>query len=155
MKSSLSFGHPHRICTLAVAMLLACVFGLEAFGLDSGKDLRQYVLRTWTLEQGLPQNSIRAMLQTHDGLLWIGTRGGLARFDGTKFTAYQSGAPNSISGESITGLAEDRDESLWISSNGGLSRYRNGHFQNYGRGMVFPAIQSGASLRTRPAVFGR
>ena len=113
-------------------MLLACVFSLEAFGLTSSKDLRQYVLRAWTSEQGLPQNSIRAVLQTRDGLLWIGTRGGLARFDGVQFTSYPSGGPNSLPGEIITGLAEDRDGSLWISSNGGLSRYRGGRFQNFG-----------------------
>lgn len=117
---------------IALAMVLACVFGLKAWALDSSKNLRQYVLRTWTSEQGLPQNSIRAMLQTHDGLLWIGTRGGLARFDGTKFTLYSTGDPKSVSGESITDLAEDRDGSLWISSNGGLSRYRDRRFQNFG-----------------------
>jgi ligand-binding sensor domain-containing protein/signal transduction histidine kinase len=104
---------------------------LQAFALDSSKGLRQYALRTWTSEQGLPQNSISCVLQTRDGLLWIGTRSGLARFDGAEFVQYRSGAPNSIPGESVTGLVEDSDGSLWISSNGGLSRYRSGHFQNY------------------------
>ncbi len=71
------------------------------------------------------------MLQTRDGFLWIGTRGGLARFDGATFVVYKANAPNSIPNDSITGLAEDRDGSLWISSAGGLTRYRNGHFHNY------------------------
>ncbi len=120
-----------RTRTALLAIALACLFTLQGFGLDPAKNLRQYVLRTWTSEQGLPQNSIRAMLQTHDGFLWIGTRGGLARFDGAGFILYKAGAPNSIPSESITGLAEDRDGSLWISSAGGLTRYRNGHFHNY------------------------
>ncbi len=113
------------------ALAVICLSSLNGFALDPAKDLRQYVLRTWTMEQGLPQNTIHAMLQTKDGFLWIGTRGGLARFDGLNFILYKAGAPNSIPGESITGLAEDRDGSLWISSEGGLTQYRNGFFRNY------------------------
>ena len=43
-----------------------------------------YSLTRYTAEQGLPQNSIRALLQTRDGYLWIGTLAGLARFDGVE-----------------------------------------------------------------------
>jgi len=125
-------GRHTRARAVTLAFVLAFLFVLPGFGLDPAKSLRQYVLRSWTSEQGLPQNSICAMLQTHDGLLWIGTRGGLARFDGASFVIFKSGAPNSIPGESITGLAEDRDGSLWISSNGGLTRYRDGQFHSYG-----------------------
>jgi ligand-binding sensor domain-containing protein len=117
--------------TAALALFIISFFPLSAFALDPGKNLRQYVLRTWTTEQGLPQNTIHAMLQTRDGFLWIGTRGGLARFDGASFILYKAGAPNSVPGESITGLAEDRDGGLWISSDGGLSHYHNGRFDNY------------------------
>ncbi len=115
----------------AFTVVLAWLFTLHGFALNPAKDLRQYVLRTWTSEQGLPQDSIRTMLQTRDGFLWIGTRGGLARFDGAGFVLYKAGTPNSIPNESITGLAEDRDGSLWISSAGGLTRYRSGEFRSY------------------------
>jgi ligand-binding sensor domain-containing protein/signal transduction histidine kinase len=122
-----------KTCHIAaiLALVLISVSPHSGFALDPGKNLRQYVLRAWTTEQGLPQDSIHAMLQTRDGFLWIGTRGGLARFDGASFILYKAGAPNSIPGESITGLAEDRDGSLWISSDGGLTHYRNGRFDNY------------------------
>ena len=116
---------------MALAVILVCLFPVRGFGLDPEKNFRQYVLRSWTSEQGLPQNSIRAMLQTRDGFLWIGTQGGVARFDGTGFVAYKAGAPDSIPNDSITGLAEDRDGSIWISSAGGLTRFDNGHFHNY------------------------
>jgi len=114
----------------AIAVVFACC-STYGFGLDPAKNLRQYVLRSWTSEQGLPQNSIRPMLQTRDGFLWIGTRGGLARFDGVAFVIFKANTPDSIPNDSITGLAQDRDGSLWISSPGGLTRYRNGHFHNY------------------------
>jgi ligand-binding sensor domain-containing protein/signal transduction histidine kinase len=131
MQTNQPCGTHTRIHAVAVTIVLACLLVPSGFGLNPTKNLRQYVLRTWTSEQGLPQNSIRPMLQTRDGFLWIGTRGGLARFDGASFVIYKANAPNSIPDDSITGLAEDRDGSLWISSAGGLTRYRHGHFHTY------------------------
>ena len=122
--------HDWLIRTMAI-IVLACLCPVHGFAVSSAKNLRQYVLRSWTSEQGLPQNSIRAMLQTRDGFLWIGTRGGLARFDGAAFVLYKAGAANTIPNDSITGLAEDRDGSLWVSSAGGLTRYSHGRFHNY------------------------
>lgn len=122
--------HLH-IVAAALAIVLFLVFGQPGFALDPTKTLRQYVLRSWTSEQGLPQDSVRTVLQTRDGFLWIGTRGGLARFDGAGFMAYKAGAPNSIPSDSVTGLAEDLDGGLWISSAGGLTRYQYGRFHTY------------------------
>lgn len=131
MQTNRPYGSDTRIRTMAVTIVLACLFCQHGFGLNPAKDLRQYVLRTWTSEQGLPQNSIRPMLQTRDGFLWIGTRGGLARFDGSSFVIYKANTSDSIPNDSVTGLAEDRDGSLWISTASGLTRYRSGHFHNY------------------------
>ncbi len=122
--------HTH-IGAAALALVLFWAVTLPCFALDPTKTLRQYVLRSWTSEQGLPQDSIRTILQTRDGFLWIGTCGGLARFDGAGFMAYKAGTPNSLPSDSVTGLAEDRDGGLWISSAGGLTRYQYGRFHTY------------------------
>lgn len=126
---------PSFVLFLARTTFLLAFFGFlcaaPCGALSATKNLRQYVLRTWTAEQGLPQNTVHAMLQTRDGFLWLGTLGGLARFDGASFVVYRAGTPNSIPNDSITGLVEDRDGSLWISSAGGLTHYRAGHFQTY------------------------
>ena len=45
-----------------------------------------YFIRSWQSEAGLPQNKVTAVVQTHDGYLWVGTYSGLARFDGVRFT---------------------------------------------------------------------
>jgi ligand-binding sensor domain-containing protein/signal transduction histidine kinase len=119
-----------------------CLISVRCFGLDPSRSLQQHFLRTWTSENGLPQNSIRAISETQDGFLWIGTRGGLARFDGDTFITWKAGQADSIPSDSITGLAEDTDGSLWISSDGGLTRYRRGHFQTFGvaEGLPEPLI---------------
>src|SRR5215471_8706822 len=41
-----------------------------------------YVVDFWRTEQGLPHNTVSAILQTREGYLWLGTAGGLVRFDG-------------------------------------------------------------------------
>jgi hypothetical protein len=48
----------------------------------------QYRFDSWTIDNGLPQNSIQAMVQTRDGYLWLSTLGGLARFDGVRFRVF-------------------------------------------------------------------
>src|SRR5882757_9042682 len=47
-----------------------------------------FVCQAWQVENGLPQNSVMAILQTKDRYLWIGTANGLARFDGVNFKRF-------------------------------------------------------------------
>jgi signal transduction histidine kinase/streptogramin lyase len=121
-----------RTCILPVAGL-AC---LGAFcplnALDPHKELTQYSASVWTQQQGLPQDAIRAIAQTTDGYLWIGTDEGLARFDGYEFVTFNHdrGAPPS---SSISSLAAGNDGSLWIGSRSGLTRFKDGQFRTYTR----------------------
>jgi len=74
------------------------------------------------MKDGLPRNHVRAMLQTRDGYLWIGTPEGLARFDGMQFTV-----PILLQGLAVTCLQEAHNGGLWIGTNGsGLLLYQNG-----------------------------
>ena len=49
-----------------------------------------YALRLYQTEDGLPGNNITSIVQTGDGYLWLGTRNGLVRFDGVRFTVFDS-----------------------------------------------------------------
>lgn len=73
----------------------------------------EYWVDTWRTENGLPDNTINAILQTRDGYLWLGTAGGLARFDGVQFTAA---LPAEFRNARITALCEDRSGRLWIGT---------------------------------------
>ena len=116
---------------LLTLLLLFSTGNQAASALDPNKSVTQYALRSWTADQGLPQGWISALLQTHDGFLWIGTKGGLARFDGIHFNVFKSYEADSIPNDTITSLAEDTAGNLWIGSPGGLTRYRDGHFTTY------------------------
>ncbi|MEP0773009.1 MAG: hypothetical protein HRF46_01420, partial [Acidobacteriota bacterium] len=72
---------------LVVAALSAAVAGEAATG------EHHFAVRRWTVNQGLPQDSVTAILQDEEGYLWIGTFGGLARFDGRTFKDIPTRGP--------------------------------------------------------------
>ena len=72
-----------------------------------GKSLSQYRLDGWQIEQGLPQNAVAALLHTSDGYLWVGALGGLARFDGARFTTFDASEFADIASQPVLGLMQD------------------------------------------------
>jgi signal transduction histidine kinase/ligand-binding sensor domain-containing protein len=92
----------------------------------------QYIATVWQAEQGLPQNSVTAMLQDHQGYLWLGTFGGLARFDGRRFTLFESADMLPLGNNGILSLYESRSGVVWIGTlDGGLVRLDNGAVATY------------------------
>lgn len=90
------------------------------------------MLRTWTIENGLPQNTIRTIIQTHDGYLWIGTPAGLARFDGIQFTVYTRWNLPVLKNDNILSVYEDKNDVLWVGTDGGgLCALEGGVWKNY------------------------
>jgi len=94
---------------------------------------------TWTTEQGLPGDTVRAVAQTRDGYLWVATQAGLARFDGVRFTNYSKLNEPAFRTNECNVLLEGSDGALWIGTiGGGLMRYRGGRFQSFGRDEGLP-----------------
>ena len=86
-------------------------------------------IRHYGSEDGLPQNSVNAIVQSQDGYLWLGTYGGLTRFDGTRFTLFRSLAQQGPSSDRIISLLEDAQRRLWIGTeDAGISMLHNGRF---------------------------
>jgi two-component system sensor histidine kinase ChiS len=79
-----------------------------------------------SLEQGLSQSVVTAILQDRKGFLWLGTQDGLNRYDGYSFRIFRRDPrdPKSLGNNYVFSLAEDRDGRLWIGTNGGgLDRF--------------------------------
>jgi len=113
--------------------LLLLVWAGPAFALDPRVSPSQYGHRVWAAEQGLPMSRVGAVLQTRDGLLWLGTQLGLVRFDGARFTLYDSRNTPVIREPDILVLFEDRTGALWMGTRGaGLVRYQAGTFTRFG-----------------------
>ena len=87
--------------------------------------------QAWSSENGLPQNSVHQILQTHDGYLWIATEGGVARFNGVQFSVFNQENEPAFTSNDTCCLAEDRSGVLWIGTSDGILRYVGGVFRRY------------------------
>ncbi|HEX6099488.1 MAG TPA: two-component regulator propeller domain-containing protein [Thermoanaerobaculia bacterium] len=117
-----------RVRVLLATLLLAT----GAFALDPGRALTQARLTVWTPESGLPQSTVDAIVQTHDGYLWMGTEEGLVRFDGVRFVVSDRQTAPALRSAFISSLYETPDGTLWIGTyGGGLARLRNGKIESF------------------------
>ena len=125
---------------IATTLLLVGLLSLSATflsvaqpsgSLDPEKSISQYLLDVWTTEEGLPQNSINSITQSHDGYLWLGTQEGLVRFDGTRLQVFNR-RNNTLNNNNVVTLFDDQDGNLWIGTlGGGLTLYNSGRFTSY------------------------
>jgi signal transduction histidine kinase/ligand-binding sensor domain-containing protein len=115
---------------LALAAIGLGALSEQALALNPSRALSQYTRTVWTQEHGLPQDTVRAITQTKDGYLWLGTDEGLAQFDGYDFVVFnkENGA---LPSNSVAALWAAQDGSLWIGTLGGLTRYSNGKFTTF------------------------
>jgi ligand-binding sensor domain-containing protein/AraC-like DNA-binding protein len=79
----------------------------------------------YTMGQGLPGNTVRAIAEDPDHALWIGTDNGLKRLEGEKIKTYS--VEHGLSAFSVSALMADPDGTLWIGTRGGgLNRMKGG-----------------------------
>ncbi len=74
-----------------------------------------YVITTYDDSNGLPTGEANTILQTKNGYIWIGSYGGLIKYDGTTFRNYS--LEGAIDSSSIRSLFEDSQGRLWIGTN--------------------------------------
>lgn len=106
------------------------------------RQLREFRHRHFTTENGLPSNTVRAVLQTRDGLLWIATDEGLAQFDGTDFTTYSSTNTPALTkaGDNVYTLNEGPDGTVWAGTSAGLIRVRAGQVSWFSSELLEPSL---------------
>lgn len=114
---------PAPAATAATASAATAAFPLTA---ASQKPLTQYRHDVWQTPQGLPQNSVKAILLRRDGYLWFGTESGLVQFDGVTFRVYDRQSTPTLKDPDVTALFEDSNGKLWIGTDGGLVFTFNG-----------------------------
>lgn len=110
---------------LLLISLLVCQISLS----------QKYSFQTYSTEEGLPQTQVTDIVEDKDGYLWVGTYGGLGKFNGKNFVTYSS----------YDGLLKNRvlkleylDDALWVSHDGGISIIKNNEIET----ISFPQEQS-------------
>src|SRR5215475_3209540 len=88
-----------------------------------------------TIEQGLSDQRVQAIVQDRAGFMWFGTNNGLNRFDGYTIVAYRHDPtnPHSLSGNLVEDLYEDRSGTMWVGTRSGLNAFdrRTERFTRY------------------------
>src|SRR5690606_22903127 len=74
----------------------------------------EWVHESWTVEDGLPVNAIGGLIQSRAGYIWAATYDGLVRFDGVRFTTFNSANSEGLPSDRITGITETRDGVIWL-----------------------------------------
>jgi signal transduction histidine kinase/ligand-binding sensor domain-containing protein len=123
---------------LVWVLVLAC-----GVGQNRGQNLRYLSQQAWSTEEGLPQSSVHSIVQTQDGYLWVGTEGGLVRFDGVTFQTFDRSHQPAFTSDDVCCLASN-GAGLWIGTAEGLLLLKNGQFHRYGtdEGLASPAVES-------------
>ena len=106
----------------AILLLVICCFHkLEGQQANTFSNI-QYI----TSNEGLSQSEVTCIIQDKKGFIWIGTRGGLNRYDGANIKIYQNeiGNPNSLINNSVEALFEASNGHIWIGTkSNGVSRF--------------------------------
>lgn len=89
---------------------------------------QRYSFVEYSTPEGLPQTQVTSVTQDHLGYLWVGTLGGLAKFNGKEFTSYTT--ENGLINNKITFVSEIKNQ-LWVGHEGGVSLLKNNRFKSY------------------------
>lgn len=102
-------------------LALISIFSVSLFG-------QKFSFINYSIESGLPQSQVSSFVQDNNGYLWIGTMGGLAKFNGQSFYTYTT--KNSLVNNRISTLTLSND-TLFIGHEGGFSIGINDQFKSY------------------------
>src|SRR6267143_4397340 len=127
---------PKPLCIFL--MMIGMMLAIPAKALDPQKLISQFTHTSWTAKDGLP-GPVRAIAQTPDGYLWLGTEAGLYRFDGLRFAAFETSGRTHPHGAAVLSLCAARDRSLWMGfGSGGIGHLRDGRVTHFGAGEGVP-----------------
>ncbi|MDB4314148.1 ATP-binding protein [bacterium] len=94
---------------------LVTVFSaLATFLLHAENEQSKWFYRAWQTEDGLPDNSVSAISQSPDGYLWIGTNGGVIRFNGSEFHPLPLRENADLPSQQVHAMLLDRAGRLWL-----------------------------------------
>ena len=101
--------------------IFVVIFGIISLGLNA----QRYSFISYSNQDGLPQSQVTSITQDDKGYLWVGTLGGLAKFNGKRFTSFT--LENGLLNNRITCLQNEKN-ALWIGHEGGITLFRNNRF---------------------------
>lgn len=95
-----------------ILIILCCLISFSAWSYHANMIVEHY-----SVDQGLPNNTVNCTLKDKDGFIWLGTWYGLCRFDGMKFKTYNKQEPGSeVPPRKIQRIVEDKNGYIWVKT---------------------------------------
>ena len=111
-------------------IFLFLLFILSNLSLPQILSGQQFNFQNYSVNEGLAQSQVYAMIEDRYGYIWLGTQGGgVCRFDGKNFTQYST--RHGLVNNYVESLFEDKDGNIWIGTQKGFSKFDGQAFQNY------------------------
>jgi signal transduction histidine kinase/ligand-binding sensor domain-containing protein/ActR/RegA family two-component response regulator len=132
-----------------VSALAAGVWALSAAPALADPPVRlaldDYVRRVWTTSDGLPQNSVRSIVQSAEGHLWLATSEGLTRFDGARMTVIDRQSSPALPSPNVSAVLLDRAGHLWLAlKRDGVVRLGESGVEHWTRSRGLPGTATSA-----------
>jgi len=104
-------------------------------GLPPGQGERPVALSTrvcrgWQTGEGLPEQTVKSIIESKDGYVWMATQDGLGRCDGVNFTAFSTVNTRGLATDNFDQLLEDAEGFIWLVGVSGISTMRDGVFND-------------------------
>lgn len=131
-----------KFCSQVIKAFVVCLFLSNCLYCAEALDLRKFVHRSWNNSNGLPQNSVKVIIQDNDGYLWLATQEGIVRFDGVSFKVFNKSNEPAITSNFILSIFKDSTGKLWFGTESGLITRYNGIFSRAG----FPELSNSRIL---------
>ncbi|NNC91522.1 MAG: hypothetical protein HKN80_03410, partial [Acidimicrobiia bacterium] len=109
-----------RSLVIGILGILACSFATPAMA-------QHYRMRHYTGDDGLPQVQALSVYQDSRGYVWVGTYGGLARYDGSGFRVF--GLADGLANNTVNVITGDPEGNVWFGTLGGVSIYDGKDFR--------------------------
>jgi ligand-binding sensor domain-containing protein/signal transduction histidine kinase len=94
--------------------------------------------KTYTQANGLAENSVFAVYQSQDGVVWAGTlTSGVSEFKDGRFATYTTA--DGLASNTVSAILETRDGTIWFATPNGLSSLSRGHWTTYATGDGLPS----------------
>lgn len=120
---------------------------LLASALFSHPTKDDYISKTFSSTDGLANNIVSSIVQDKKGFLWVGTYGGLNRYDGREFKTYTMA--NGLVFDAVRSVfVDDASDDIWVGTELGLSIVRDGKIQNDKKEFPFLDEFLGKDIRT-------
>jgi ligand-binding sensor domain-containing protein len=90
---------------------------------------QQYSFINYSIEDGLAQSQVQTIFQDDKGYLWLGTYGGLTRYDGKSFVNYSK--EDGLLDNRVNYIVENKNGEIFIATLGGINKFNGKNFTGF------------------------